>query len=342
MAKPVRQWDQTAPTLLWAHQIRRENIHLVDQIDRTRTDLASTTTTTNNVKKSVTDLEQRIQVLSSGVGDLEKKLDQVDGRATQRLEALSSLLESSREENIRLKERLEGAEKVFHDQSRLMKGTIRDEVMAEMRMMLGRELSSIRCGVVVGITKTTENEPDLVPDSIPMDEANPPLERKYLEQQLTQATFGDPSEYDEQSLSHDGNELKRKHNNQPETDLHRLMKQNGRGLAEYFSFAESTRMKLPPRRREGLVVEAVVAGLDDLKVRDLLERQMDDAGWSWDVLAALLRGMVREQERKTFDIQSAEAGTVHATTNGTAVKPRQRKRRRFIPIVPADDEDDLI
>lgn len=52
-------------TLLWAHEIRRENIHLVNELDTTKATLATTTTTLNALQQTVSSLEATVQTLTA-------------------------------------------------------------------------------------------------------------------------------------------------------------------------------------------------------------------------------------------------------------------------------------
>ena len=175
-------------------------------------------------------------------------------------------------------------------------------------------------------------EPELVPDSMPAggDIANSAMRAS------SETTFADS--------------IQRDHQGAMAAASLPAMKQSGRSLAEYLTFAESVRAGLPPRKREGLVVESFLEGLDDLAVRTMLERQMDDVGWAWNVMSTSLRsfmdhrqtsqtsglGMERNpQKGPENDVKKTAKAPVYG---GTA---RSRKKRPPIPIVPADDEDVL-
>jgi hypothetical protein len=125
------------------------------------------------------------------------------------------------------------------------------------------------------------------------------------------------------------------------------MKQNGRSLAKYLSYAEEVRGQLPPRKREGMIAEAFLDGLEDLAVRGMLERRMDGAGWAWDVMSMSLRRFISRRQAGGSDVDghvqngqvNGYARTAKVCANGGMA--RQRKKRPPIPIVPVDDEDVL-
>lgn len=179
-------------------------------------------------------------------------------------------------------------------------------------------------------------EPDLVPDSMPADGEIANSRRNRSMQATSETTFGDSIQPD--------------HRGTLGAAILPDMKQNGRNLAEYLAYAEDVRGRLPPRKREGLIVEAFLEGLDDLAVRAMLERRMDDAGWAWDVMITSLRpfitrrqasqgseqGMKRKHQKEAANVVKRIA---KGPANGGTV--RNRKKRPPIPIVPVDDEDVL-
>jgi hypothetical protein len=127
----------------------------------------------------------------------------------------------------------------------------------------------------------------------------------------------------------------------------RQIRQGGRDLGEYLSSVEDVRAQLPPRKREGEVVEAFLRGLVDAGTRGIVEREMDRAGWSWDTLAKIVRDEVERQHGQAVALKRAVKADVKQRVESKQAlrevhmsRPR-KKQRRFIPIVPAD-EDDLI
>ena len=61
-------------SLLWAHEMRRENIHLLNQILATQTALSTTTNTTHKLEQTNKDLTESITKLSIENRDLDIKL----------------------------------------------------------------------------------------------------------------------------------------------------------------------------------------------------------------------------------------------------------------------------
>jgi chromosome segregation ATPase len=138
-----RPWDPTAPSLLWAHEIRRENIHLTDQLDNTKATLASTVSTINALDQSVTELQAVVQELrtetrrlDNRLGDLERCGVGAGAGAGEKIETLARRVEVLRDENAALKERLEGEVGSTRRREEIM----REEILAEARRMVRVEM----------------------------------------------------------------------------------------------------------------------------------------------------------------------------------------------------------
>ncbi|TQB69470.1 hypothetical protein MPDQ_001830 [Monascus purpureus] len=370
-------------SLLWAHEIRRENIHLLNQLDATRTSLSSTTQTTQTLKQSVAELTQLVRelgaenrVLHDTLDDVQRKLallgDRVESTSTSTVTSLESLGRrvGGLEDEIGVSR---GRISAFERQ---LRGAVSGD---EVREMVGRELRASR--VCFGTARKDDENPDvLVPDSVPFTNTNTSTatvenpgsiqdrnisvldsiegitretrESQYQDCDTTKDEKGEhgPKEQVEMASVRGGNSYNFEIEN---------LKQRERTLSEYLSFAVEVRRQLPPRKREGVIVEAFVGGLDNLYTRELLEKQMDRDGWSWGVLETVLNNIISEQGGR--DVQAISDGIGsnargettdskgstgcrpdgHGMANDTNLKQRHRKKRRCIPIVPVD-EDDLL
>ena len=136
------------------------------------------------------------------------------------------------------------------------------------------------------------------------------------------------------------------------------LKQSGMSLSEYLSCATEAKRRLLPRVQEGVVVEASVRGLDDQQIQKCLERRMDREGWNWNVLETALKDFISEQKphqgRGVNEAEQLNTGVVsggrgndsrpgaHEMTEDYRPRQRPAKKRRFIPIVPIDEEDLLL
>ncbi|GFF31776.1 hypothetical protein IFM46972_03338 [Aspergillus udagawae] len=345
----VRAWDPTAPSLLWAHQIRRENIHLVNQLDSTRADLAGAISTINDLKQQLNELREHAQTADTGHDACDRKLQDITGRTETRLESISSRIGSLEHECRRLNERLDGIERGCSEDE--LGKSIQRQVLDEVRVWFMREKEVLRgrvgCPQGGGSTGVKQASPelDLVPDSMRLDESAPFARNDSL-RTLTETTWGSTSR-SQQSSGQVDHDLERNRIPEPDSATLPQIRQAGRALGAYLSSVEDVRAQLPPRKREGEIVEAFVRGLDDAGTRGRVEGEMDRAGWSWDTLAKIVRKEIERQYRPAVDLKRAVKGDVEerveviqAPGESHMSRPR-KKQRRFIPIVPAD-EDDLI
>lgn len=181
-------------------------------------------------------------------------------------------------------------------------------------------------GADTNVLDTSNKNMDIVPDSMPRERqiVSSGQDHDTSLQTLSQSTLGSSNFSDARDqqplLARDDLQMTEP---DPDEDDYRMIKQNGRSLSEYFSLTEAGRGQLPPRKREGRIVEAFVAGLDDGDVRGRLEERLDEEGWMWSIVAAVVQRVVRERERSRRTDQPV----------------KKSKKRRCIPIVPVDEED---
>lgn len=135
-------------SLLWAHEIRRENIHLLNQLDATRTSLSSTTQTTQTLKQSVAELTQLVRELGAENRVLHDTLDDVQRRLAllgDRVESTSTSTVTSFESLGRRIGGLEDEIGVIRGRISAFERQLRGAVSGdEVREMVGRELRASR------------------------------------------------------------------------------------------------------------------------------------------------------------------------------------------------------
>ena len=215
----------------------------------------------------------------------------------------------------------------------------------------------IYSAVIAGATSQPNHnqasgEQVLVANSMSTQQTSPSIHRQLDHtplQTLSQSTLGVSSFSDanhrQQSLSQSYRErgYTLRYFNECESGGVSFPKQNGLSISQYFAFAQNKRSQLPPRKREGWIVEAFVAGLDHLGSRIVIESALDEGGWTWDMLANIVRGMVPKRclsSHRVLTSREAQQTRQGISKNGDQeVKPKTRPRRQ-IPIVPADEEDD--
>ncbi|OOG00154.1 hypothetical protein ASPCADRAFT_127018 [Aspergillus carbonarius ITEM 5010] len=329
MEKPTRSWDPNAPSLLWAHELRRENIQLINQLDNTRTDLATAIETIDGLKQKIDELIQRTHdeknVINDSLQQLEARFDTKLGTMRERIEGLES-------ENRRLRIRLDTTEQECskHAREQYLMETIRSRVLEEVRTSLERipgvlKRKTSRAG------QTCPGSDVLVPDSMPMESVIA-ADRDVL-RTLSDTTWGSSTQIEESLVG----VVNKGQDEESNLDLYTVMKQGGKSLAEYLSAAEGMSPRLRLQNDEEEILEAFVRGLDDLSVQILIEKEMSRVGWTWDAMRAVLQLVVRP---KGSPIKVDKMADRVIKQDGDHVMRKQRNMRRFIPIVPADEEED--
>lgn len=176
---------------------------------------------------------------------------------------------------------------------------------------------------------------------MPTGQTSPSPLKNENERTLSQSTLGttatwstpcDSKNKQQPDVTHENDESKSQDQSNPNAEGYGYdkIKQDGRGLLEYFTLAEVTRSQLPPRKREGGIVEVFVGGLDDTEMRGYLEKRLDEDGWAWNALGVLVQKIV-----KGLDTPKRRA----RVEDEREVKRKTTKKRRYIPIVPVDEDD---
>ncbi|GAT23870.1 similar to An02g11670 [Aspergillus luchuensis] len=339
MNNPRRQPNPNAPhpsTFLWAHELRRENIQVVNQLNRIRADLAVANDTIGNLNHKLErlDLQAREEIIR-----LENSLKELEARFDTNLRTGIERVEELENENRQLRGRIDGLERHAREQVRMEDG-IRVRVLDEVRdMMMERGESRVKVELGIGmgrgdVVKACSAGSDvLVPDSMPMGSVPGVGGRSGLSSTLSDTTWGTPSLVGEKT-------------EEVGTELEGVVKQGGRSLADYFAAAEGMRRGLQAQRDEGEVVRAVVRGLDDSGIRALIEEEISHVGWSWSALRAVMLKVMEDREMPIQEpVKESEMPNCNVkveSTNAHQVQHKRQRTRRYIPIVPADEEDERI
>ncbi|KAL3259946.1 hypothetical protein ABHI18_004967 [Aspergillus niger] len=338
MTNPTRQPYSNSPhpsTFLWAHELRRENIQLVNQIDGLRAELAAANDTIASLNRSLKNLELRAREENAR---LENSLKGLEARFDTNLQSGFERVEDLQAENRQLRSRIDGLEKgcqrSAYEQKRMEDG-IRVRLLDEVREML-LEWRKDGVKVVIGGDREAGDAGSdvLVPDSMPVGSVPAGGLEIGLSSTLSDTTWGTPSLVDEGHTGAFG------------LDLYGVMKQGGRSLAEYMAAAEGIKLGLQTQRGEGEVVRAVVRGLDDGSIQTLIEEEMSRAGWTWNALRDAMLKVIQEREpsvpEPVMTSKTSNGNVKLESTNAPHVQRKRQRARRFIPIVPADEEDERI
>ncbi|KAE8348306.1 hypothetical protein BDV28DRAFT_152971 [Aspergillus coremiiformis] len=344
METSKRQWEPTPSSLLWAHEIRRENIHLADEIHKTKAGLTSTVDTINDLKQGIRELGQ--QVSRAGI-EVRERSKAIEVKLEERHMALLGRIDALETENGRLKRELEDIRRQCTTHATELSYDIesmKSEVMKEMTERLAQKRDAWR---PIDLSSRTHRHADivepnlpgsdvLVPDSLPKDDIALMQGRGNSLRSLSGTTRGPSrsSSVGERFYSSD----KRPGN------LGQLFKQNARSLGDYWSYALDARIQLPLWIKSGEIAKAFVQGLDDTGTRGLVEKQLMVAGWSWDALADIMHNKLDEERkahavRLPFQMKAESEGKTRGASKDNTLVKHKKKKRRVIPIIPADEDD---
>ena len=136
--------DQPPPptTLLWAHEIRRENIHLVNELDTTKATLATTTTTLNTLQQTVSSLEATVQTLTAPTANANANTSTGAGSRTGATE--TSEINASDELEAKIRELEGGINARIGDVVRRVEGVERENTRSEKRKDWNWDSSKVR------------------------------------------------------------------------------------------------------------------------------------------------------------------------------------------------------
>lgn len=156
-----RPWSPTAPSLLWAHEFRRENIHLLNQLDTTRSNLASTTTALEALKQTVSALETVVQGLRArdenennqvdhASEELKKRVTKLKEGVNARFTAVEDVIDSVKGENCNLRNTLDevrGRWEGVEGHCEKIREGMREELGAFVKEVVAREIEALRSGL---------------------------------------------------------------------------------------------------------------------------------------------------------------------------------------------------
>ncbi|KAB8229234.1 uncharacterized protein BDW43DRAFT_315218 [Aspergillus alliaceus] len=338
MEPSEQQWNFSPSSLLWAHEIRRENIHLADELHRTKADLASTVGAVKDLRQNFSELSQQVRQADT---DGSEQFKTIEVKFETRLVPLVERIEVLEIENGELKRDFENVRREYTARLNELARTL--DSMKSGSMASERRFNIIASDLVRGRSEV------LVPDSLPKNNGIALMhDRGDSLRALSETTWG-PSQSSSIAKTCTANiclpgEIATK----GQEGLYDLFKQNMRSLGEYWSYALDARIQLPLWVKSSEIAKAFVHGLDDDVIRRLVEGHLDVAGWSWEVLADIMRQKLDEDRKAqagTLPLRvKADPGreTIDISKVNAPIKHKKKKRkRRAIPIVPAD-EDDLL
>ena len=166
----TRPWDPTAPSLLWAHEIRRENIHLLNQLSTTQSDLSKTAHALSTLQQTVSSLETAVQNLRARENNntqaeaeaeaetreaLGRRITGLEENINARLEEFGKVLEGIGGENKRLEGLVNGVrgewEKGVESAVGVQLGVVKADVRDMMRVEVSRVVREVMCREMEGL-----------------------------------------------------------------------------------------------------------------------------------------------------------------------------------------------
>ena len=181
-----------------------------------------------------------------------------------------------------------------------------------------------------------------MPDSIPTP-ASRQSTRLSSQRMLSETTWGSLSDLDRpctnvstKSSGHDSQQKDLKKSK--EQKILGSIRQKLRTLEEYISLTDALRARHASIPEESFVM-AFMAGLDDDDLRMQIVDVTRHAGLSWDSVVSSVQSKGQGSKKPTDSNNEHVPGRQNVATRSTG--KRKENRRRTIPIVPADEEDEL-
>ncbi|KAJ9237851.1 hypothetical protein DTO169E5_5022 [Paecilomyces variotii] len=349
--------DNSPPSILWAHQIRRENTHLADKMDDLATLVSSTVEAAVAGRNSVEQLHTTAKGLLDDNRSLRERLATLERANTE----TKLRMENLERDNERLHDVLDVMDRKWTNRIKEEITVLRDmkkDILTEAEEMLELQHTTIdlrfeavdlRIGAILDIVKAGrekrcqafQNSPISSPTSCvtrerppqQLDEDNTTLVPDSMPSAHAILTAAEPApEYPAEPFKHLHEDTKQTLS---------TFQQNKRSLVDYLSFAEEARMQLPRREQESIAVEKFLDGLVDKNLKAILEKRIDEKGWTWEILreSCLQISIQQEPEKRNdivvaFDNRPAEAKQKMRDGKGVKVK---RRKRRCISLVPTDE-----
>lgn len=92
--------------LLWARELRRENVHLVNELDTTKSNLDSTMSSVSTLEQTLTVLDETVKKFQAAT---DSKMADIYAKANSRILEFAACVEETKKENKLLWEKLEMA-----------------------------------------------------------------------------------------------------------------------------------------------------------------------------------------------------------------------------------------
>ncbi|RAO72308.1 uncharacterized protein BHQ10_008320 [Talaromyces amestolkiae] len=283
-------------SLLWAYQLRREHVHLVDRIDDMSTQLISSTNKSQICDDHLSSLESLVKTLQAENCTLKNEVTLVRTKLTASIEDINqqitqivSVNNAAEYVTKQLELDIRGMGHQVTELSKCvseLKGEIANvayqigalaaqEVDVEptqdkaelAKVESGSEQIEARRRRIVTLSlgeKRSDPQPSPEPEAEITNVPDSMISQTALStQSIISDTIPSPNPYDH---------------------IFQQIHQNGRTISDYFVFTSELRPQLPRRKQEGHIVEAFFDGItedsDGAAFKASLEDYLDKAGWS--------------------------------------------------------------
>ncbi|KAJ9294988.1 hypothetical protein DTO271G3_6550 [Paecilomyces variotii] len=341
------------PSILWAHQLRRENTHLADKMD----DLAALVSSTVEAAVAGRNSVEQLHTTAKGLLDDNRSLRERIATLERANTEIKLRMENLERDNERLHDVLDVMDRKWTNRIKEEIAVLRDmkkDILTEAEEMLELQHTTIdlrfeavdlRIGAILDVVKAGREKRCQAFQNSPISSPTSRVTRERPPQGLDEDNISlvpdsMPSAHSILTAAEQAPEYPAEEFEDTKETLS-TFQQNKRSLLDYLSFAEEARMQLPRREQESIAVEKFLSGLEDKNLKAILEERIDDKGWTWQILReACLQIAIQQEPEKRNDIVVAldnrPAEAKQKMRDGKGVKVKRRKRR-CISLVPTDE-----
>ncbi|CRG88340.1 hypothetical protein PISL3812_05370 [Talaromyces islandicus] len=281
-------------SLLWAYQLRKEHIHLVNRIEDVNSDLLSCSSKATEHQQNLSNLERLVKSLQAENYSLKNEVTVVRDRFTASLDQVNKQVAAATSSGQEAKE--ESVAKLERDFEHMgLRVKELTQGMAELRMGMAGIEKKCECLAMKQMQFASwqaKTSPPKKPDTISETDGHGKQAGAGSFTQMTYPANEAAISTMTESMVPDSMRL---HPAISPIDLIlQQIKQDGRSLYEYFTFAAELRSELPRRKQEGHMVETFFDGLaNDKTVKMEMEEYLDALGWIWGNVEGFCRHDLR-------------------------------------------------
>ncbi|PCG91445.1 Hypothetical protein PENO1_093840 [Penicillium occitanis (nom. inval.)] len=329
--------NSSKTSLLWAYQLRREHVHLVDRIDDMNTQLVSSVNKSQTCEQNLSTLESLVKTLQAENYTLKNEVTLVRTKLTARIEDITQQITHIVSGDNAAKDATKQLELDFkgmgHQVSVLSKSV--SELKGELVNVANQKGSHTTQEVAVeptqdntelakveSVLEQIETRPRrIVILSLKKREADHPEHspEPHAEAEITSVPDSMISQTALSTLSTLTDLPDSIPPPNPYDPIFKQIYQNGRTTSDYLAFTSELRSQLPRRKQEGHIVEAFFDGIteddaDGAAFKASLEDYLDKAGWIWSNLEVFCNPRaLRNKRRAIYNTRARSRANALAT-----------------------------